>query len=62
MLIHATSNHKANMFLNGDAITISVEQAELMEITNLRIISIKKTYEALLERKMGGLIYIKRLR
>lgn len=50
------------MFLNGDAITISVEQAKLMEITNLRIISIKKTYEALLERKMGGLIYIKRLR
>lgn len=53
MLIHAPSNHKANMFLNGDAITISVEQAELMEITNLRIISIKKTYEALLERKMA---------
>lgn len=62
MLIHAPSNHKANIFLNGDAITISVEQAELMEITSLHIISIKKTYEALLERNMRGLMYIKCLR
>ena len=47
------------MFLNGDAITISMEQAELIAITSLRIISIKQTYEGLPERKIRGLIYIK---
>lgn len=62
MLIQAPSNHKANMFLNGDAITISMEQAELIAITSLRIISIKQTYEWLPERKIRGLIYIKYLR
>ena len=45
------------MFLNGDAITISMEQAELIAITSLRIISIKQTYEGLPERKIRGHIH-----